>query len=236
MGGYAMYKEIVSQSEEQWNEWTTQRQTLCVLPSELRPIAPYRWYTYFVVHFMRRDQWMESYQLMDLMLQWEHGERPFDVLSTNQAFERYTDYLRANGKTVDENKEAVNVLMERLHIRQMEVMGMLMDELRTGKWRQMDGVDGDGRIGIGANVGLEGIEVAFCALKEERAPNIVATLIKHILIFRQIGNKTKADEIWYSAVRVGDDRKWLNRQSGYFAKFETVQFGENDEHSLLELC
>merc|ERR1712130_537405 len=135
---------------------------------------------------------------------------------------------------LEHHKAAINALMESLHRRQLEVMELLMDELRTGKWRRSD---------IGSDIGsdsadevmVDGVEERFSELKVDRTPNIVAMLIKHILIFRDVGNGQKADEILYSAVSVGvgGKRKSVNRQSLYFAKFETVRFGENDVISLL---
>ena len=255
--GRSMYRDIVVHSERQWaakgaindggllladtasmdHSASTISTDSTISADELRVEAPYRWYTYFAVHFVAMREWTESYQLVVRMVEWRHDGGRFDVASTHRAFERYTDYLRASMPSLTlQSKAAVDALMVMLHRKQMEVIAMLMDELRTGKWRKVDGGgDGDGDGGGGRDGDV--LEDTFSALKVERAPNIVATLCKHILIFRAVGNRQKADEILFSAVTVGEDRKWLlNRQSVYFAKFETVQFGENDVRSLLTLC
>lgn len=223
--GRSMYRDILLQSERRWtsNAKVDAKET------------PYRWYTYFAVHFVAMREWTESNELVLRMLEWRHDGGRFDCASTHRALRRYTHYLRENEEREQslstlpkrQNKQ-LNALMLKLHSKQSEVVKVLMDQLRTGKWRKV-GDDGDGE---GMTVEIED----FKSLKVDRAPNVVAMLVEHILIFRAVGNRQKADEILFSAVTVDGDRKRLNRQSVYFAKFETVQFGENEVHSLLNLC
>lgn len=232
--GYSMYKEIVAVSEQRWRAAVGDGdgdgdgdRCGCSMDE-----APYRWWTYFVVHFVRRNEWTEGHQLMVKMLEWDHDGRPFDVASTDRAFERFAAFLRAPGNAamVRRHRTAVNEVMLKLHRRHCEVMEMLMDDLERGQWRR----DGDGGGGDGEG---ESVEMAFSALNAERAPNMVAMLSAHILIFRDVGNRRKADEILYSAVTVGPHKRTrLNRQSAYFAKFGAASFGEKEERSLLNLC
>jgi len=175
--GYAMYIDLVAESERLW---AAQSERRCSADSVgLAP--PYRWWTYFAVHFIRRRQWAESYQLMVKMVQFDHGEqRAFNAVATQRAFALYIEFLAESPLTA-ENKDTVNALMMALHPKHVEAVGMLRDRRRTGKWRDVEGT--------------EGVEERFAALRCPAEPRMATVLESHILIFRRVGNVEFAEQI-----------------------------------------